>query len=179
MKRFVIAALVVAVSACGGSPTASATSPTPIQVAIPSPITLPSAAANPTYPPVDLADIVALGDEGVARTFIGAEGQNLGTCSRGWERIYEPAATSARQRAADMVKFALVKNLFTKSCGGMVFGTENAAYCNCYHGENGYLEIDRGPSQAPAPGKMEVIFQAVQDHPSAADWDITLDAPSG
>lgn len=70
------------------------------------------------------------------------------------------------------------KHLLTTSCGGMVFGTTNAAFCNCYHGDQGYLEIDRGAAQEPSPGKMRVIFEAVEDQATPGDWDITVDAPS-
>jgi len=170
--------MVLATVGCGGSAAQAQRSPSPSHIALPSPVPLPAPALNPAYPPVTLADVVALGDKGIDRHFIGGEGQNLGTCSRGWDRIYESAALPSRQRAADLVAFALKKQLLTRSCGGMVFGTTNTAYCNCYHGENGYLEVDRGPAQEPAPGKMEIIFQSVQDHPSEGDWDITVDAPT-
>lgn len=170
--------LLVLNTACG-APGAAKASPQP--VAPRSPVALPPASAHPNYPPKDLADIVALGGHGIERRFLGAEGQNLGPCSRGWERIYEPEGVDAKQKAADVVMFALSKRLFTQSCGGMVFGTttNNFAACNCYHGEQGFLEIDRGSSVEPAPGKMRVFFEAVQDRNSPGDWDITVDAPTG
>ena len=145
---------------------------------MPSPRPLPPPSLHPSYPPVNLSDLVALAGKGESRRFLGAEGQNLGSCSRGWDRIYEPGGTNSEQKAADLARLALQKQLFTRSCGGFVFGTTNDANCNCYHGENGYLEIDRGATQEPAPGKMEVIYQVVEDHPSPGDWDITVDAPT-
>lgn len=172
------AALVLITMSCGSTTTSSRPTPSVAPVALPSPVALPPPSLHPNYPPEDLGDIVALADKGATRQFLGAEGQSLGTCSRGWERIYEPGATPPVQRAADLVKFAIAKQLLTRSCGGFVFGTTNDANCNCYHGENGYLEVDRGPAQEPAPGKMEIIYQVVEDHPSPNDWDITVDAPT-
>lgn len=169
---------VVVIAACGGSPTASAPTPRSSASVVPTPVTLPPPSAHPHYPPSNLGDLVALAQQGTQRRFLGAEGQNLGPCSRGWERILEPDGTASEQKAADLVMFAMSKNLLTKSCGGMVFGTTNDAYCNCYHGENGYLEVDRGPAQEPAPGKMEVIFEATENQSTPGDWDITVDAPS-
>lgn len=61
------------------------------------------------------------------------------------------------------------RHLLTKSCGGMVFGTTNDAYCNCYHGDHGYLEINRGPAQEPAPGRMQVLFEVVENQVSSGD----------
>lgn len=177
MKRLVSALLfTMSITACGGS--SAQVQPSPSHVAVPSPIPLPAAATNPNYPPMNLADVVALGDKGTVRRFIGAESQNLGQCYRGWERINEPAGLPSEQRAADVVAFAMSRQLLSHSCGGFVFGTTNDTYCNCYHGENGYLEIDRGPYSEPAPGQMEIIFQSVEDHPSAGDWDITVQAPT-
>lgn len=166
------------VTACGGTPSAAAPTPSPSSIAIPTPVKLPPANAHPNYPPTNLGDLVALAQQGTPRRFLGAEGQNLGPCSRGWDRIFEPDGTSSQQTAADLVMFAMSKKLLTTSCGGMVFGTTNDAFCNCYHGEHGYLEIDRGPAQEPSPGKMQVIFEAVQDQTTPGDWDITVDAPS-
>lgn len=174
MSRFAPFLLLLLVS-CGG-PTVAAASPTP--VAPRSPVPLPPPSTHPRYPPVDLADVVALGGNGSQRRFLGAEGQNLGPCSRGWERLFEPDGTTSQQRAADLVMFAMSKQLFTKSCGGLLFGTTNDAYCNCYHGDHGYLEIDRGPAEEPAAGKMEVLFEQVENQVSPGDWDITVDAPS-
>lgn len=134
---------------------------------------------HPNYPPVDLADVVALAQQGMPRRFLGGEGQNLGPCSRGWDRIVEPDDTTSQQKAADLVMFAMSKNLLTKSCGGMVFGTTNDAFCNCYHGDHGYLEIDRGPAQEPAPGMMQLIFETAENQTTPGDWDITVEAPSG
>ncbi len=161
-------------ASCSGSPVATAT---PSPVAPRSPVPLPAPSLHPRYPPVDLADVVALSGGGMTRRFLGAEGQNHGACSRGWERIYEPDGTAAQQTAADPVALAMSRHLLTKSCGGMVFGTTNDAFCNCYHGDHGYLEIDRGPAQEPAPGKMQLLFEAVENQVSAGDWDITVDAP--
>lgn len=171
-----ILVFLVAITACGGTPTALA--PTPSPIAVPTPVKLPPPSTHPNYPPVNLADVVALGQQGTPRRFLGAEGQTLGACSRGWDRILEPDGTSSQQKAADLVMFAMSKSLLTKSCGGMVFGTTNVAFCNCYHGDHGYLEIDRGPAQEPAPGKMEVIFEATENQTTPGDWDITVDAPS-
>ena len=167
--------LLLLLIACGGSELANAS---PKVVAPRSPVPLPPPSTHPRYPPVDLADVVALGNDGVQRRFLGAEGQNLGPCSRGWERIFEPDGTTSQQKAADLVMFALSRHLFTKSCGGLVFGTTKDTYCNCYHGDHGYLEINRGPTQEPAPGKMQVLFEEVENQVSGGDWDITVDAPS-
>lgn len=175
--RLLAAVALLAVLACGGtSPTATerpAASPSPVSF----PVSLPPPSLHPSYPPVTLADVVALGQQGLARRFIGAEGQNLGLCSRGWERIYEPPNLAPRQRAADLVRFALQKQLLTRSCGGLVFGTTDDRYCNCYHGENGYLEVDRGPAEEPAPGEMLIVFEMTDAHPSPEDWTITAGAP--
>ena len=174
-----LAALIFLTTACGGAtPTASRPTPAHTPVSAPPPVALPAPSAHPSYPPAGLADLVALAQQGTSRRFLGAEGQNLGMCSRGWERIYEPGATPAQQEAADLMRFAMSKQLLTRSCGGMVFGTTNDTYCNCYHGENGYLEIDRGPAQEPAPGMMQVLFETVEGQTSPGDWKITVEAPS-
>lgn len=177
MPRIALVVLLLAV-ACGGGPVAPATPPAGGPR---SPVALPPPSAHPNYPPTNLADIVALANHGIERRFLGAEGQSLGPCSRGWERIYEPDGVDSQQKAADMVMFALSKQLFTKSCGGMVFATttNDFAACNCYHGEHGFLEVDRGSVVEPALGKMRIFFEAVQDQNSSGDWDITVDAPSG
>jgi hypothetical protein len=173
ISRLTAALIVLVVApACGGTP-----APSPIR--IPTPVKLPPPSLHPNYPPVDLADLVALAQQGTARRFLVAEGQNLGPCSRGWDRIFEPDGTSSQQKAADLLMFAMTKNLLTKSCGGMVFGTTNDAFCNCYHGDHGYLEIDRGPAQEPSVGKMEVIFETAENQTAPGDWDITVGAPSG
>ena len=166
------------VAACGSGPTSSGQSPRAVVAGVPSPIKLPPPNEHPSYPPIDLGDLVALSRQGTSRRFLGAEGQNLGPCSRGWDRIFEPDGTTSQQKAADLMAFAMAKQLLTRSCGGMVFGTTNDAFCNCYHGDHGYLEIDRGPAQQPAPGTMELIFEATENQMSPGDWDITVDAPS-
>ena len=173
MSRLAPVLMLILVS-CGGPASATAS---PSAMTARSPVPLPSPSLHPHYPPVDLADVVALSSTGVARRFLGAEGQNLGPCSRGWERIYEPDGTNSQQTAADLVAFAMSRQLLTKSCGGMVFGTTNDAHCNCYHGDHGYLEIDRGPGQEPVPGKMQVLFEVVENEVSPGDWEITVDAP--
>lgn len=40
----------------------------------------------------------------------------------------------------------------------LLFGTMDATQCNCYHAEHGYVEIDRGPAAAPAPGKRRTDY---------------------
>lgn len=175
-RRTLVLLLILVIAGCASRPPAAAHTPSPIPVS--TPIKLPPPSAHPNYPPAELADLVALAQQGVPRRFIGAEGQNLGPCSRGWDRIFEPDGTTSQQRAADLLMFAMSKRMLTTSCGGMVFGTTNDAFCNCYHGDHGYLEIDRGPAQEPAPGKMDVIFEATENQTAPGDWDITVDAPS-
>jgi len=69
---------------------------------------------------------------------------------------------------------------FQKSCGAYIFGTTDTHYCNCYHAEHGYMEIDRGPGVEPAPGKMSVFFALNdKDTTSPEDWQVVVDAPTG
>ncbi len=138
---------------------------------------MPSPAANPSYPPGTLADLVGLANRGVPRRFIGMEGQSLApSCNRAWMRVYEPAGIAPEQMAADLLKVSIQRYAFQKSCGGMVFGTMDASYCNCYHAEHGYLQIDRGPAAEPAPGKMLVSFALTDKTPVL--WQVTVDAPT-
>jgi len=172
-------ALVLALSlvACGPASTrASGPSPTP------APSTaqvnhLPPPSAHPNYPPKDLADLVALAEQGIDRRFLGGEGQHLESCSRAWDRVYEPNGVSPKQTAADLLKVAIERRVLLRSCGGFIFGTTSFDNhdCNCYHGENGYLEIDRGKEARPSPGKMLIIFEAKQNHDSASNWSVIVD----
>jgi hypothetical protein len=157
---------------------APATSRTPEDSAIPSTLPvrhLPPPSEHPRYPPVDLGDVVALADQGAERRWAGAEGQRLSRCSRGWERIQEPAGMPPRQIAADLLKVAIDRHILLTSCGGFIFGTMDLTPCNCYHGDHGYLEIDRGPEAAPEPGKMLIYFAADENKVSPGDWQITVD----
>jgi len=137
---------------------------------------MPSPAANPSYPPATLADLVGLAGQGAARRFIGMEGQSLGPCNRAWMRVYEPPGLPPRQMAEDLLKVSIARFAFQKSCGAFVFGTTDAHVCNCYHAEHGYLEIDRGPQAEPAPGKMLVIFATTDT--STPLWQLTVEAPT-
>lgn len=139
---------------------------------------MPTPAADPAYPPATLADLVGIANRGLNRRFIGMEGQSLGpSCNRAWMRVYEPAGIGPEQMAADLLKVSIARYAFQKSCGGMVFGTMDAHYCNCYHAEHGYLEIDRGSASEPAPGKMLVFFALTDKTPAL--WQVTVDAPTG
>lgn len=141
---------------------------------------MPSPSAHPGYPPVTLADLVGLADRGVARRFIGMEGQSLGpACNRAWMRVDEPPGLPPEQMAEDLLKVSIERFAFQKSCGGYIFGTTDRRVCNCYHAENGYLEIDRGSVPEPAPGKMLVYFALNDKNESPSDWTLTVDAPTG
>lgn len=168
-------AFVVLAASCGGPP---ASARTPATASPSHGVGVPSPAANPSYPPRTVADVVALADEGVERKFIGMEGEPLGPCDRAWMRVDEPAGLTARQMAADLLKVSIERHAFTKSCGGFIFGTTDRKPCNCYHAEHGYVEIDRGAIGAPAPGKMSVVFALTDSNPSPADWSVVVDAPN-
>lgn len=141
---------------------------------------MPTPAANPTYPPVTLADLVGLADRGVDRQFIGMEGQSLGpACNRAWMRVDEPPGLPPQQMAEDLLKVSIERYAFQKSCGAFIFGTTDRRVCNCYHAENGYLEIDRGSADEPAAGKMLVYFALNDTDSSPSDWSVTVDAPTG
>jgi len=174
-------ALVLLSTACGQATNAQTPSPStsasPSVLAVP----MPSPAADPAYPPKTLADLVGLADRGANRRFIGMEGQALGpACNRGWMRIYEPAGLAPRQMAEDLLKVSIERFAFQKSCGAYIFGTTATHYCNCYHAEHGYMEIDRGPGAEPAPGKMSVFFALNdKDTTSPEDWQVVVDAPTG
>lgn len=105
------------------------------------------------------------------------EGEPLGPCDRAWMRVYEPAGLTAVQMAADLLKVSIERHAFEKSCGGFIFGTMDATQCNCYHAEHGYVEIDRGPAAAPAPGQMTVVFAMTDTSSSPEDWSVVVDAP--
>lgn len=139
---------------------------------------MPPPSTNPNYPPQNLPDLIALADRGVDRRFIGMEGQALGPgCNRAWMRIDEPAGIAPNQMAADLLAVSIQRYAFQKSCGAFIFGTTDRTVCNCYHAENGYIEIDRGPGVEPAPGKMTVFFARTDISPP--DWTIVVDAPTG
>jgi hypothetical protein len=139
---------------------------------------MPAPAADPNYPPATLADLVGLAGRGVNRRFIGMEGQSLApACNRAWMRVYEPAGVAPRQMAEDLLKVSIARFALQKSCGGFIFGTTDAHYCNCYHAEHGYLEIDRGPAAEPSPGMMQVSFALTDRSPVL--WEITVEAPTG
>ncbi len=93
-------------------------------------------------------------------------------------RIYEPAGTSPEQTAADLLEVAIQRRVLTTSCGGYIFGTTNDAFCNCYHGDHGYLEIDRGLEAEPAPGQMTVSFSVTELGFSPDDWSVEVPAPA-
>lgn len=164
----------IAISCMQQSASAPSSRPT---ASAPHSVPMPSPAEHPNYPPRTLPDVVALADGGVERKFIGMEGEPLGPCDRAWMRVYEPAGLTARQMAADLLKVSIERHAFEKSCGGFIFGTIDATQCNCYHAEHGYVEIDRGPAAAPAPGKMTVVFALTDSSPSPADWSVVVDAP--
>jgi len=142
---------------------------------------MPPPAADPSYPPQTLAGLVGLAARGADQRFIGMEGQALGpACNRGWMCVYEPAGLAPRQMAEDLLKVSIERFAFQKSCGAYIFGTTDTHYCNCYHAENGYMEIDRGPGLEPAPGKMSVFFALNdKDTTSPEDWQVVVDAPTG
>ena len=178
-SRVAAAALLLLLSARGSAPSgATRPSPTPSIAPFPTPApTLPPASLHPNYPPQNLADLVALAQRGTSLRFIGGEGQFLTSCSVAWDRFYEPSE-SAQQIAADLVKAAIDRQVLTRSCGGYVYGTTNAAFCNCYHGDHGLLTVNRGPDLEPAPGMMLVIFCRTEFDTSPDDWLLTVPAPT-
>ena len=181
-QRLVAAlALLLVGAACGQTSAAVAPSPTQPVLPVATPVPMPPPAANPSYPPQTLADLVALADRGLDRRFIGMEGQALGpACNRGWMRVYEPAGVPPQQEAADLLRVSIERFAFQKSCGAFIFGTTDTRACNCYHAEHGYMEIDRGLQVEPAPGKMLVFFALNdKDTTSPSDWQVTVDAPTG
>ena len=177
-----VAACAAAISvlvACGGTSTTAHATPSPVTSPVSHGVPMPPPAEHPNYPPQNLPDLIALADRGVARHFIGMEGQPIGQgCDRGWMRVYEPAGIPAPQEAADLLKVSIQRHAFQESCGAYIFGTTDASYCNCYHAENGYIEIDRGPAAEPAPGKMLVIFTQKDNEASPVDWRVEVDAPT-
>ena len=141
---------------------------------------MPPPSLHPSYPPANLGDLVALADRGIERRFIGMEGQSLSpACNRAWMRVNEPPGVPPEQMAADLLKVSIDRFAFQKSCGAFIFGTTDLRVCNCYHAENGYLEIDRGSAAEPAPGKMLVFFALNDKDASPSDWTVTVDAPTG
>ena len=173
MARAIALMMLVSV-ACGGESAQArpATTPTP-RVTHP----LPSPSAHPTYPPADLADVVALANRGVPRRFIGAETQQVDYCTRQWNKVYEPDGTPPRQIAADLVKVAIDRKAIFESCGGFIYGTTNRAFCNCYTGDHGLLVLDRGPNYEPASGKLRMTFSVSDTADSPDDWSAVIDAP--
>ena len=180
MIRYLALALALLTLGCTASSAGpAAKSPIAIHVsAQPSLQPLPPPSQVPAYPPASLADVVALAAGGVDRKFVGAEGQPLDYCSRAWMRIYEPDGLTPRQEAADLLKVSIERHVLTKSCGGFIFGTTNIAYCNCYHANHGYIDIERGPQGEPSPGKMTVSFSLTDISESPSDWSVTVDEPS-
>jgi hypothetical protein len=166
--------IMLLVVACG-QPTTAPKSVAPS----PSPRThaLPSANADPAYPPRDLGDVVALAGRGVPRRFIGAETQQLEGCTREWNKVYEPDGTPPQQIAADLTKVAIDRKAIFESCGGFVYGTTNRAFCNCYTGDHGLLSIERGAYDEPAPGEMRLTFVVSDTQASAGDWSLVATAP--
>jgi len=61
---------------------------------------LPPPSEHPNCPPKDLADIVAPANRGADRRFLGGEGQHVESCSRAWDRVFEPSGVSPEQTAA-------------------------------------------------------------------------------
>jgi len=181
MNRILVLALLLTTAGCSTSVGGGSVPRSPVAIQVspaPSLRPLPPPSANATYPPASLADVVALAGSGVERRFIGAEGQPLTYCSRAWMRIYEPDGLSPKQEAADLLKVSIERHVLTKSCGGFIFGTTNTAYCNCYHANHGYLDIERGPEGEPSPGKMTVSFSLTDISESPSDWSVTVDEPS-
>jgi len=178
MRRFAVASvLCVALTACAQQPGRTAT-----HVSVPSPSArqlhpLPPPSAHPSYPPKDLADIASLAAEAKPRRFIGMEDQPLDNCDRAWMRVFVPNGTPPREAAADLLHAAIQHYGIYSSCGAFVYGTTNTAYCNCYHGENGMLSIERGPAYEPAPGMMRVTFSVRETVTSPGDWSVVMVAP--
>jgi hypothetical protein len=138
---------------------------------------LPSPSAHPSYPPRDLADVAGLAAEAKPRRFIGMEDQPLDNCDRAWMRVLIPDGTPPREAAADLIHAAIQHYGLFSSCGAFVYGTANTAYCNCYHGENGMLSIERGPAYEPAPGMMRLTFSVRETVSSPGDWSVVMVAP--
>ena len=160
--------------ACAQAPTAGVPThaPSPTQVEMPK---LPPPSDHPQYPPANLADLSALASRGMERSFIVGEGQHLSRCSRAWDEVYEPAGTAPRQMAADLLKVAIDRRVLLTSCGGFIFGTTDRKFCNCYHGDHGYVVIERGPEGAPTPGKMRIYFSVDDNKVSPDDWQVTVE----
>lgn len=181
MHRILTLGLALVVVACGPSAAQPVSKASPTAAPTPSAqqlVPLPPPSLHPNYPPANLADLVALARRGVPRRFIGAEGQALSTCSRAWNKVYEPDGTPPDQIAADLMKVAIDRHAALTSCGGFIYGTTNRAYCNCYTGDHGLLVINRGPDVEPAPGKMLVTFSLNDSQVSPEDWEVIVDTPT-
>jgi hypothetical protein len=182
IARIAAACLVLAAAACGSTPTATAhrvASPTPRSSPSPSPqVPWPAPAANPNYPPRDLADLAALAARGAGRRPVWTESQPLDLCAMGWTMIQEFDGTPPEQLAADLMRMAVQKKFLFASCGGNLFGSTDTTYCNCYRGDHGVLYIERGYSRQPAPGMMQVIFWVKDSGDSPGDWRLTVPAPA-
>jgi hypothetical protein len=181
ITRYAIACLLVVVAAaCGGAPAAVAHRPgSPSPRSSPSPqVVWPAPAANPNYPPRDLADLAALAAKGVQRRPVWTESQPLELCAMGWTMIQEFDGTPSEQLAADLMRMAVQKKFLFASCGGNLFGSTDTTYCNCYRGDHGVMYIERGYSRQPAPGMMQVIFWVKDTGDSPGDWRLTVPAPA-
>jgi hypothetical protein len=176
MLRLLAPIVLMSAVTCGPTsspPTSGAATPS-----LPLPVKLPSPSVEPNYPPVNLADLVALADRGVSRRFIGAEAQDLHTCTKEWNRVFEPDGTPPEQIASDLMKVAINRKVIFNSCGGYIYGTVDPSFCNCYRGDHGYLVIDRGPNFEPAPGQMLVTFSLRDTDTSPHDWEVIVPAPT-
>ena len=177
MRYFAAVALVMLLAGCGQQTGSRST-----HVTVPSPSPrerhpLPSPSAHPSYPPKDLADIVALAAEAKPRRFIGMEDQPLDNCDRAWMRVFVLNGTPPREAAAELLHAAIQHYGIFSSCGAFVYGTTDTAYCNCYHGENGMLSIERGPNYEPSPGVMRLTFSVKETVASPGDWTAVMVAP--
>lgn len=183
-SRFITVALglvVLSTLACGATPRTPAARRTPSATASPSPspeVPWPAPAAQPNYPPRDLADLSALAAEGIQRRPVWTESQPLDLCAMGWTMIQEVDGTRPEQVAADLMRMAVQKRFLFATCGGNLFGSTDTTYCNCYRGDHGVLYIERGPSREPAPGMMEVVFWVSDGADSPGDWRLTVPAPA-
>lgn len=175
MARWIALTLALAVACGQAAPTAKRPNLHTPSPRVTHPLPLPS--AHPSYPPADLADVVALAAHGVPRRFIGAETQQVDYCTRQWNKVYEPDGTPPRQIAADLVKVAIDRKALFESCGGFIYGTTNRAFCNCYTGDHGLLVIERGPGYEPASGEMRMTFSVSDTADSPDDWTAVVDAP--
>jgi len=176
----VLACALILAAACGGGRSVAAhRSPAAPPIASPSPqAPWPAPAAQPNYPPRDLADLSALAAAGEQRQPAFTESQPLDVCAMGWTMIVEPAAVSPRQEAADLMRMAVQKQFLFATCGGNLFGSTNGSYCNCYRGDRGVLYIERGPARAPSPGMMQVVFWVRDGADSPGDWRLVVPAPA-